>query len=274
MRARSFWLSQLPLSCRTCEFAVRTLMILVEYDGTDFFGWQRQEGVPTIQGALEEALSGILGETVRIEGSGRTDRGVHALAHPASFTTRSRLPLERIRLGCNAKLPEAIALKEVLEVPPGFHARHHAVSKIYRYTLHNGSSRSPLRGRFAAYEPRPLVVAAMHHAGQHLVGRHDFFSLATHARLKESTVRTIHWLTVRRRSADPDVVELDVCGDGFLYNQVRTLAGTLVEVGLGQRLPREVAALVQTRDRTMAGANLPPHGLCLVAVQYPEAWLK
>lgn len=252
---------------------MRTLMILVEYDGTDFFGWQRQEGgLPTIQGALEDALCSILSEDVRIVGSGRTDRGVHALAHPASFETRSRLPLERIRLGCNSKLPVAVAVHDVREMPAGFHARHDAISKVYRYTLYNGATRSPRLSRFAAHEQRPLSVTAMNHAAQQLLGTHDFFSLATHAHMKESTVRTIHSLTVRRRSAEePEVVDLEVCGDGFLYNQVRTLAGTLVEVGLGTRLPSEVAALVQTRDRTLAGPNMPPHGLCLVSVQYPGA---
>lgn len=247
----------------------RTLKILVEYDGTRYFGWQRQAGVPTIQGEVEAALGEILGEAVTIEGSGRTDRGVHAVAHPASFVSCSRLPLDRILLGCNAKLPPDIAVRDVEERPPGFHARHNALDKVYRYTIYNGPVRSPLVERYAWFEPRPLSVAAMHAAAQRLVGTHDFYSFATFARLKESTVRTIRWFRVERRSAaEPHLIDLTVCGDGFLYNQVRTMAGTLRDVGLAARRPGEVAELLQTRDRRRAGANLPPHGLCLLSVRY------
>ena len=250
----------------------RTLRLTIEYDGTAYHGWQRQEGVPTVQGVVEQALKAVLGHDVQVEGSGRTDRGVHAWGLVASLHTTARIPVARLPLACNTKLPPDVAVRHAEEVEEAFHPRFDAVSKVYRYTLAHAPTRSPRLARIAHHDPRPLDVASMHAAAQLLVGTHDFYSFATFAKLKESTVRTIFWFDVRRRSAtQPEVVELTVCGDGFLYNQVRTMAGTLHEVGLGSRTLGQVQALLATRDRRRAGMNLPPQGLCLLGVQYrPE----
>lgn len=248
----------------------RTIKITVQYDGTNYFGWQRQfAGEPTIQQHVEDALGRVLGERIRIAGSSRTDRGVHAIAHPASFVTQSGLPTERIVFGGNAHLPPDIRLQTADEMPEGFHAQFDAKAKTYRYSIFNGPVAAPLWRRFCAFESRPMVVAAMRHAATIFVGRHDFFSLATHGKLKESTVRTIFRLDVARRSlVEPDVIDITVEGDGFLYNMVRTIAGTLLEVGIGKRAPSSLHALLQTRDRKPAGPNLPANGLTLVAVRY------
>ena len=247
----------------------RTLKIEVQYCGRAFFGWQRQEsGVPTIQAAVEDALAAVLQHSVTIEGSGRTDRGVHARAHPASFSTGNSLPTERILAGANAHLPATIALISIDEVDPGFHARYDACWKTYRYSIDNGPVRSPLLAATHHHDGRGLIVARMQEAARAFVGRHDFYSLATMGWQKESTIRTIFDLQVQRRAAEPDRIEIDVTGDGFLYNQVRTLAGTLLEVGLGTRDPSSCRRLLQTRDRTLAGPNLPAHGLALLQVGY------
>lgn len=249
---------------------MRTLKVIVEYDGTDFHGWQKQTdpALRTVQQTVEAALSTVLNEPIVIHGSSRTDRGVHAQAHPASFTTTSRLPVERILLGANSKMPPDVALRSVEEVAEGFHARYQARAKHYRYSIWNAEVRSPLRLRYMAHEPRPLVVAYMKEAAALLVGTHDFYSFATAGDERESTVRTLFRVDVTRRSGEPDVIDIDVEGDGFLYNMVRTLAGTLVEIGLGQRLPSSIPQLLARRNRSAGGVNMPPQGLTLIAVRY------
>ena len=250
------------------EPAQRTIRLLVEYDGTAYHGWQRQDGVPTIQQSVEEALARVLNGHVSIEGSSRTDAGVHAMGHASSFRTLRTVPCTGILRGTNSYLPDDIAVVACDEMPDEFHARFSATGKTYRYTIFNADIRSPRRHRFSHFEYRPLDADAMHTAAQLLVGTHDFFSVATLAKLKESTVRTITRAAVSRRAGDPAMIDIEFDGDGFLYNQVRTMAGTLLEVGLGRRTTGSITPLLQARDRKLAGPNLPACGLTLMAVYY------
>ena len=250
------------------EGKIRNLKMIIEYDGTDFFGWQRQKNAPTIQQHLEEAIEKILSEKIALVGSGRTDRGVHALAHVANFKTNKIISNWNLVLAVNSQLPKEIRVKNIEEVDLEFNSQFSAKSKIYQFRLYNSKISSPHICRFACFFPTPLVVSYMKEASKVFVGKHDFFSLATDSKLKEVTVRTIIDLTVERNKETPELIEITVEGDGFLYNMVRTIAGTLLEVGTGQRTPSSCKKILETHDRTLAGTNLPPQGLTLIKVNY------
>jgi tRNA pseudouridine38-40 synthase len=244
---------------------VRAIRLLLEYDGAAFFGWQRQGGRPTVQAALEEAVRRVTGRRSPVVASGRTDAGVHAAGQVALFRTRARLPAERFRDALNAHLPPEVSVRESAEVDGRFHPMRNVVSKIYHYGIINRRARPALdRGR-AWWVAAPLDVAAMRRAARRLVGRHDFRSFATEAAFRKDTVRTVRSLRLRR-SGERIVVEVE--GKGFLYNMVRAIAGTLVEVGRGKIKPAEVGRILAAKDRRRAGPTAPAHGLCLMSVRY------
>ena len=247
----------------------RNLALVLEYDGTDLVGWQRQANGPSVQEALETALAAMTREPVTVVGASRTDAGVHALGQVASFHTRSSIPVDGFRRGLNGALPPAIAVRAAREVPPAFHARRSSLGKHYRYRLLARPDRSPLRGRTSWHRPYPLDLDAMRAAAAALVGEHDFSAFRAAGCQARTPTRQVTGLAV----ADPDpagIVRIDVRGNAFLRNMVRILAGTLVEVGEGRRTVPEVAAALQSRDRTRAGVTAPAHGLVLVEVFYPE----
>lgn len=251
---------------------MRTIRLLVEYDGGPFSGWQAQEnpasgGGRTVQGELERAIFALTGERVRVRGAGRTDAGVHALGQAAAFRTASALPAERFARAITARLPEGIAVLASAEAPEGFDPRRDARRKLYRYRILNRDARAALdRGR-VAHAARPLDVPAMDRAARALAGRHDFAAFATKLEPGRTTVRTIHGIAVRREG---DEVLVEVEGDGFLRGMVRGIVGTLLEVGKGRRPEGAVAEILASRDRRRAGPNAPPEGLCLVRVEYEE----
>lgn len=248
---------------------MRTLKLTISYDGTAYHGWQAQPGRSTIQQALEEALRRLTGESVRTAAAGRTDAGVHALGQVVSFETASTLETAVLRRGLNAHLPRDIAVLEADDAPEGFHATRSAVKKRYRYVLYDGAVRQVFRRAYCWQVRRRLDAAAMHEAAQAWLGTHDFRSFETQWPQRTTSVRTMYELCVTRgRGEDADFVTYEVEGSGFLYNMVRAMVGTLVEVGVGRRdrsWPQEVVAAGR---RSAAGMTAPPQGLFLVRVEY------
>ncbi len=244
---------------------LRNLKLVVEYDGTAYYGWQVQAGQKTVQGELQRAIEEVVGRRTTLFGAGRTDAGVHALGQVANFKTSSRIPIAKWPPALNAHLPEDISVVRAEEVAADFHSQFQAKEKTYRYTILNRDTRSALR-RDRAHLIRPaLDAAAMAEAAKALVGTRDFRAFGSEMAKKEKTTRTIARADVARAG---DEVTFEFSGDGFLYNQVRAMVGTLVEVGLGKRPPAWVGEVLASRDRTKAGANVPAKGLCLVEVRY------
>jgi tRNA pseudouridine38-40 synthase len=252
--------------------------LTLAYDGAEFSGWQAQPDRRTVQGELERAWRDITGETVRVTAAGRTDAGVHAAGQVAGVESATLLEPEALLLALNAKLPDDAAVRRVERAPEGFHATTDARRKRYRYAIYNDRRRPVFLRRYAWHVPSPLDAAAMHAAGQRLVGTHDFVSFQSVGSERESTVRTIFAVEVAgapeaidaRASLDErqSLVAIDVEGDGFLYNMVRAIAGTLVEVGRGKRSPEWIGDVLAARDRGAAGQTAPAHGLTLLWVGY------
>ena len=247
----------------------RWLKLTVAYDGTAYAGWQMQPAEPTVQAAIEAAWREITREELRVTAAGRTDAGVHALGQVVGVVTESQLPTGDLHRGLNAVLPEDVAVIAVDEAREGFHATHDAVGKTYQYQIHTGRTPDVFNRLYAWHYPHELDVATMHEAAQALVGRHDFSSFESVGSERPSSVRTISRLTVQRGTGDlANRVTIEVSGDGFLYNMVRAIVGTLVEVGRGSRDVRWPGDVLAQRDRRLAGQTAPPHGLFLVRVDY------
>jgi tRNA pseudouridine38-40 synthase len=244
----------------------RTIKLSIAYDGTEFVGWQRQENGVSIQGAIEDALAKIDGAPVTLHGAGRTDAGAHALAQVAS--ARIAAPLDDVTMGraLNANLPEAIRVMAVETVADDFHARFSATGKSYEYRIWNGAAMPPFIRLYAWHIPEPLDLAAMREASDAIVGEHDFAGFRSAQSVNHSTVRRI-WTAEWRASGDGLLV-FHIAGDGFMRYMVRSLAGTLVEVGRGQRPASDLGRLLGTPDRSAAGRTAPAHGLFLVNVRY------
>ena len=245
----------------------RTVKLTFAYDGTNYVGWQWQANGPSIQAELERAIHAVTGETLRVAGAGRTDAGVHARAQTASFVTATRVPTWKLPLALSAHLPEDIVVSDAEEMPDGFHARKSARGKVYRYSIYTGRVRPVIERRYTTHFTRELDVEAMSNAAARLVGTFDFSAFVTELRAmkKGDCVRTIRGLDVWR---DEPIVHLQVEGNGFLYNMVRTIAGCLVEVGKGNYPPKWMADVLESRDRRRAGPVLPARGLCLMRVLY------
>lgn len=249
----------------------RWLKLTVSYDGRAYSGWQIQPDKPTVQGTFQATWQKLTQEQVSVTAAGRTDAGVHALGQTIGVATNTRLTNDDLHRGLNALLPDDIAVVAVEGAPDRFHATYDAVGKTYRYQIHNGRAPSVFDRHYAWHYPQPLDADVMHVAGQALIGRHDFSSFESAGSERLDSIRTIHELLVAR-SADgdetPDRVTVIVHGDGFLYNMVRTIVGTLVEVGAGKRDANWVAEVLAAKNRRAAGQTAPPHGLFLVNVDY------
>jgi len=248
---------------------MRWLKLTVTYDGGRYAGWQVQPQESTVQGVLETVWQSITQETVRVTVAGRTDAGVHAIGQVAAVGTTSLLSNHDLRRALNAKLPDDVAVTAIDDAPPQFHATHDAISKLYRYQIHNSRIPTVFDRHFTWHVPQPLDAETMHRAGQALVGRHDFSSFESSGSPRPDPVRTLFRLDVTRESAPlRDQITIEVEGDGFLYNMVRSIVGTLVPIGLGNRPSEWAAEVLAARDRRRAGQTAPPHGLFLVRVQY------
>ncbi len=242
---------------------MRNIKLTVEYDGTDYCGWQTQENGPTIQETLEKAIEAVMDSAATLHGSGRTDSGVHALGQTASFQTESELPCEKLRDAINAHLPPDIAVLEVEDVAPDFHARYSARSKVYRYVIVNGAVRPALKRKRCLFVRTDLDVERMREAAAFGVGRHDFAAFC--AEPPENTVRNVMRLDVTGRG---DSIEIEIEADGFLYNMVRRIVGTLVEVGRGKIAASEMRGLLDGGAKGAGGPTVPAKGLHLVEVKY------
>ncbi len=251
---------------------MRKIRLTIEYDGTDYVGWQRQPNGPTVQEKVEAALGAVVGRKVDVISSGRTDAGVHARGMVAHFETDLDLPLTAFREGVNTHLPDDIAVVAAEEAPAGFHARYDALAKRYRYTILLGAIRSPIRKRYSWHVRRSLDVGAMRQAAAGFVGRHDFAAFRSAGCDAGTTVREIFSLGISRHGR---LLHFDIVGDGFLRNMVRVIVGTLVEVGSGKRPPEAVTELLAGGCRDLSGVTAPPQGLCLMQVWYegePADW--
>ncbi|TWT77409.1 tRNA pseudouridine synthase A [Posidoniimonas polymericola] len=240
--------------------------LTIAYDGAAYAGWQVQPARRTVQGEVERAWREITGEEVRLTASGRTDAGVHALGQVAGVETQTMIATEQIARALNAHLPDDIVVVSSEAAPPNFHATHDALRKTYRYQIHNSRTRPLMdRGYVWHFPAGELDAELMRQGGQHLLGRHDFVSFESTGSERATTVRTILRLDITQRG---ERFEIEVTGDGFLYNMVRAIAGTLVEVGRGAKPPEWVAEVIAARSRKAAGPTAPPQGLVLVSVEY------
>ena len=255
---------------------VRNIKLTLEYDGTDFFGFQRQPNQPTIQQAIEEALQSLLQKKTKLtSASSRTDAGVHAEEQIIHFKTTNPLPLPRIERGLNHFLPKSIAVVKSEEVAPDFHARFHPLSKIYEYRVWNHFSHPALWRNRACHVPGPLNLTAMKLAAQHLTGKHDFRTFTSVEKIvksralskrKISFIRTVKKLMIQKRGK---MIFFTVEADGFLYHMVRNLTGTLIAVGKGKIKAGDIPQILKAHDRRLSGPTLPACGLTLKRVIYP-----
>jgi len=244
---------------------VTRIRLLLEYDGTDFCGWQVQARGRSVQGTVEEALRQILSENVRLHSSGRTDAGVHARGMVAHFDPPRDLPLRAWREGLNALLPDDLAVVDAAEVAADFHARFSAQGKWYRYTLLQSAVRRPLLSRTSWQIRRPLDLPSMLRAAADYVGEHDFSAFRAAGCAARTTIRRIDSIDLVE---DGELLHWDIRGSGFLKNMIRIMLGTLVEIGLGNRPVTDVGELLVCGDRHRSGRTAPPQGLCLREVFY------
>jgi tRNA pseudouridine38-40 synthase len=246
---------------------MRNLKLTVSYDGTNFKGWQAQPDSRTVQETLEQAIAELTGETVRVNASGRTDAGVHAVGQVVNFYSNTPHSPDVILRALNAHLPPDVVVTAAADMPQAFDANRDALHKLYRYVIHDGPVPDVFRRRYCCQARRRLDVEAMRRAAEPLRGRHDFHSFETGWPNRMSSVRTIGSLTVERRG---DWIRLEVEADGFLYNMVRAIAGTLINVGRCHWPESRVAEILNAEDRRLAGPTAPAQGLFLMRVTYEK----
>ena len=249
---------------------MRRIKLVVAYDGTEYCGFQVQNNGPTIEGELNRVLSELFLEDIRVIGASRTDSGVHAYCNVAVFDTGARMPAEKMIYAINQRLPEDIRVQSSCEVAADFHPRHTETRKTYEYRIYNAPVQNPMKRRFALWNYHNLDVQRMKEAAAYLIGEHDFKSFCSADSQVESTVRTIYDLSVTQNGED---IVISVCGNGFLYNMVRIIAGTLLEVGKGKIEPNQMPQILSEKNRQAAGPTAPAHGLTLVKYEFLEEGL-
>ncbi len=242
-----------------------TIKLTLEYDGTQYAGWQRQLNQPTIQEAVETAIKNVTQQTISVVAAGRTDAGVHALGQVLSFRIDRDMTAYDWTMALNAHLPPDIAVRTVDFPSPDFHARYNAIGKLYQYRILNRSPRPALNRQLLWHVYKQLDDAAMNQAALHLIGAHDFSSFETQPTENEDPVCRLQRLVVIREG---DELRIEAYADRFLKQMVRSLVGTLVEVGQGTRTPESFSGILAARDRRKAGRTAPPQGLCLIRVDY------
>lgn len=243
----------------------RRIRLTVAYDGTNYCGWQMQNNGVTIESELNRCLSELFGEDIKVIGASRTDSGVHAKGNIAVFDTGARMPAEKVSYALNQRLPEDIRIQRSEEVAQDWHPRHCESRKTYEYRIYRGKFPMPVKRLYSYFTYHDLDVEKMQKAAAFLVGEHDFKSFCQTGAQVETTVRTIYVLEVEEQGQD---VVIRVCGNGFLYNMVRIIAGTLMEVGQGKRNWDSMPQLLDVKDRQQAGPTAPAHGLMLVKYDF------
>ena len=241
--------------------------MVVAYDDTNYCGWQIQPNGVTIEQKLNEALTDLLQEPIKVTGASRTDAGVHSLGNVCIFDTNTRMPAEKISYALNTRLPEDIVVQDSCQVPESFHPRFSKSRKTYEYRILNQKFRNPTRRLDTHFYYYDLDVEAMQRAAAYLVGEHDFKSFASTGGQAETSIRTIYSLDVEKRDS---IITIRVKGNGFLYNMVRIIAGTLIKVGAGEILPEEIPAILEAKDRSAAGPTAPAKGLTMIGLEYEE----
>lgn len=252
------------------EQTVRRIMLTIAYDGTNYCGFQVQPNGITVQEELNRALTKLLGTKTRTIGASRTDAGVHARGNVAVFDTTARMGGDKFAFALNTYLPDDIRIQGSREVSREFHPRYTETVKTYEYRILNRIFPDPTRRLYSLHWYGPLDTDAMQKAASYLVGAHDFRSFASSGFSSDSTVRTIYEATIKK---DDDLIRFRISGNGFLYNMVRIIAGTLIEIGRGDIPADDMPAILEARDRSAAGATAPAHGLTLMEIRYPE-WEK
>lgn len=247
---------------------MRNIKLIIEYDGKDFNGWQKQPNKLNIQGTIEKAIEQITGEKVDLTASGRTDAGVHALGQVANFKTNSTIPIEKFAIAINSNLKKSILIKSAEEVEDRFHSRLTCKRKTYRYVINNSKEGSAIYRHLETHIPMKLNVEKMKEAILFFKGEHDFKAFKASGTSSKSSVRIIYEAKIIEKPDEKIWIELT--GNGFLYNMVRIIAGTLVEVGLGKIEPEDIKTIIETKNRENAGKTLPPQGLYLVNVEYEQ----
>ncbi|MDE5824673.1 MAG: tRNA pseudouridine(38-40) synthase TruA [Lachnospiraceae bacterium] len=246
---------------------MKRIMLTVAYDGTNYHGWQLQPNVTTIESVLNETLSTLLKEDIRVIGASRTDTGVHALGNIAVFDTQARMPADKFSYALNQRLPEDIRIQASREVAQDFHPRRQESRKTYEYKILNSAFPMPIYRLYSHFTYVPLDVVSMQRAADYLAGEHDFKSFCSVNTTAETTVRTIYDINVEKSR---DLITIQVTGSGFLYNMVRIIAGSLMEVGRGNMAPEEMVEILKACDRTKAGPTAPASGLTLVKYEFME----
>ncbi len=246
---------------------MKRVMLTVAYDGTNYHGWQLQPNVITVESVLNEKLSELFHEEIKVIGASRTDTGVHALGNIAVFDTQARMPAEKVSYALNQRLPDDIRIQKSEEVPLDFHPRHQNSRKTYEYKILNREFPQPIYRLYAHFTYVPLNIERMQKAADFLVGEHDFKSFCSVNTVAETTVRTIYEIKVEQQD---EMITIRVTGSGFLYNMVRIIAGTLMEVGRGNLEPQDMTEILDALDRTHAGPTAPACGLTLVKYEYED----
>lgn len=244
---------------------LRNIKLTIEYDGKKFNGWQKQPNKLNIQGEIEETINSITGEKIELIGSGRTDAGVHALGQVANFKTNSNIPIEKMAVAINSRLKKSIIIKSAEEVDERFHSRYNAKCKTYRYIINNSQYGSAIYRDLEYCFPIKLDVDKMKMAAKYFEGEHDFAGFKSSGTSSKNSIRTIYKAEVKSKE---DRVIIELTGNGFLYNMVRIISGTLLDVGLGKILPEDIPDIIESKNRQKAGKTLPAHGLYLVEVKY------
>ena len=253
---------------------MRRIMLRVAYDGTKYCGWQIQPNAVTVEEVIKRELSAMLNGDMDIIGASRTDSGVHAMGNVCVFDTDSRIPGEKFAYALNARLPKDIVIQESREVAPDFHPRHCVCNKTYEYRIYNSTFPNPMFRRYSHFLYRPLDVKAMRQAAEYFTGEHDFKSFCSVNTQVKDTTRTIHFLEILEEEIVPGndarMITIRINGNGFLYNMVRIIAGTLIEVGYHLRTPESIADSLAALDRAAAGPTAPACGLTLMGIFYED----
>lgn len=244
---------------------MKRIKLIVAYDGTRYCGWQVQPNGETIEGVLNRALSDLLKEDIKVTGASRTDSGVHSLGNVAVFDTESRIPPEKISFALNQRLPEDIVVQDSCQVADDFHPRHCDSRKTYEYRILNRKFPMPTRRLDTYFFYRNLDLELMRQGASFIEGTHDFKSFCSANSPVEDTVRTVYSVKVEREES---IISIRVQGSGFLYNMVRIIAGTLIQVGLGEIKPEEIPGILEAKDRSAAGPTAPAHGLTMIGIEY------
>lgn len=244
---------------------MKNIALRLRYDGSRYHGWQVQKNALTVAQTMEEALSKVCGEKIKLTGCGRTDAGVHALRYCANFRSDCTVPVDRLPLAVNARLPGDIAVVDAVEVAEDFNAIGSCIKKEYVYKILNSRIPDPFLAERVCFYPQRLDISLMQEAARAFEGTHDFKAVRSEGTQTKTTVRTVHWC---RAEKDGDLITVSICANGFLYNMCRAMVGTMVYASYGKLIPEEIPELLEKRDRRLTGPTMPPQGLYLNRIWY------